>query len=114
MRIHSVNLLIAILVSGLLAYGLTIIDANTLRGTLAVGSFLFFASTLGMAIGVTFDQPRTGVNARVLASSYFVLALGVQLVFAFGWFSQAAYIIATGLLFLSFVLFANTICSANQ
>ena len=114
MRIHPVNFLIALLVSGLLTYGLASVDANTLKGTTSVGGFLFLACTLVAAIGLEFARERTGVNVRVIASLAFVVALALQLVFSFGVFSQASYVIVNGIAFCSFVLVANAIYAAGQ
>jgi hypothetical protein len=114
MRIHPLNLLIALLVSGLLTFGLATAEANTIKGTLAVGSFLMLATTLGTALGVQLDSQRVGVSLRVLSSAYFLAGLVLQLVFCFGQFSQVSYVVTNGVAFLSFLLFANMVYGARH
>ena len=114
MRAHPVNLLVAVLVSALLTYGMANVDANAIQATLAVGSFIFLSCTLGTAIGLEFDQSRTAVNLKTLAGVYFAIGLAVQLVFSFCGFSQTSYVVTNGVAFLTFVLFANTIYRAQQ
>jgi hypothetical protein len=109
MSIHPVNLLIAVLISALLSYGLASMESNSLAGTVAIGSLIFLSVTLGTAIGFSAASPRTTVNVRALAGATFVLGLAVQLVFAFGWFSQTVYVVTTGTLFLIFILAANAL-----
>ncbi|WP_024972609.1 hypothetical protein [Ralstonia pickettii] len=114
MRIHPVNLLIAIVIGALLTYGITSIDANTMKLVTGVGSFIFLAATLGTAFGVTFENGRSGVNIRVLSTLFFVVAVVLNIVFATMGFSQTSYVIASGILFLVFVLVANAIYSSQQ
>lgn len=114
MRVHPLNLLIAVLASALLTYAMTSMDANTIKGSFAVGSFILLSSTLGTTIGLEFHNNRTAVNFKVLAGTYFVLSLVLQIVFCFGLFSQTSYIVTNGVAFLSFVLFANALYSARH
>ncbi|TFW28523.1 hypothetical protein [Massilia horti] len=114
MRVHALNLLIALLVSGLITFGLVSADANTIKGTMAVGSFLFLGCTLGTALGCQVEQPRTAVNLKVLSGTFFVVGLAIQLVFSFGMFSQTSYVITDGVVFLTFILTANAVFGAKQ
>jgi hypothetical protein len=114
MRVHALNLLIALIVSGLLTFGLVSVDANTVKGAMAVGSFVFLGSTLGTGLGLQLEQARTGVNLKVLSGLYFAIGLAIQLVFCFGWFSLTSYVITTGLVFVTFVFSANAIYTAKQ
>lgn len=114
MRAHPLNLLIAVLISALLTYAMTNVDANTIKGSFAVGSFILLSSTLGTVIGLEFYNGRTAVNFKVLAGTYFVLGLALQIVFCFGLFSQTSYIVTNGVAFLSFVLFANALYSIRH
>jgi len=113
-RIHPVNILVAIVVGALLTYGITAFDANTMKLTIGVGSFVFMASTLGAAFGVTFENGRSGVNIRVVGTLFFVMAVALNLAFATLGLSQTSYIVTSGILFLVFVLVANAIYSARQ
>jgi hypothetical protein len=114
MRAHPLNLLIAVLASALLTYAMTTVDANTIKGSFAVGSFILLSSTLGTMIGLEFRNGRTAVNLKVLAGVYFVVGLALQVVFCLGQFSQTSYVVVNGVAFLSFVLFANAVYSARH
>ena len=102
------------LASALLTYAMTNVDANTIKGSFAVGSFILLSSTLGTMIGVEFHNSRTAVNIKVLAGAYFVAGLALQIVFCLGQFSQTSYVVVNGVAFLSFLLFANAVYSARH
>jgi hypothetical protein len=114
MRVHPLNLLIALMAAGLLTFGLASADANTIKGTLAVGSFLVLGSTLGAALGLECLDRRVGVNLRVLSGIFFGISLLLQLVFCFGGFSQTSYVIVNGIVFLGFVLAGSSLVGARQ
>jgi hypothetical protein len=114
MKVHIVNLLIAIVVSALLTYGVLSVDSNSLKGATGFGSFISFAITLALAIGVSFENPRVGVNVKLVSTIFFVVSLCINLLFAFVAFSQTSYVIAVGLMFSLFVLIANSIYGARQ
>ena len=114
MKVHAVNLLIAIAVSILLTYGIVSVDANVLKGAVGLGSFIFLVSTLTMAIGVSFGNPRVGVNVKLVSMIFFAIALCLNLMFAFISFSQTTYIITSGVIFFLYVLVANSIFEARQ
>jgi membrane protease YdiL (CAAX protease family) len=114
MRVHPLNLLIALMVAGLLSFGLASADANAIKGTLAVGSFLLLGSTLGTALGMECFNQRAGVNLRVVSSIFFAIGLLLQLVFCFGQFSQTSYVVVNGIVFLGFVLAGSSVASAPQ
>ena len=113
MKIHATNFLIAAAVCALLTYGIMSIDANSMKATVGIGTFISLASTLALAIGVTFDNARTGTNLRVVAFLFFVGALLLNALFAFAGFSQTGYIITCGIFFLVYVLIANALFSAR-
>lgn len=114
MKVHAVNLFIAVVVSALLTYGIVSVEANTLKVLTGLGSFIFFASTLAVAIGVSFENPRVGVNVKLVAMLFFFGSLCFNLLFAFVSFSQTSYIIVSGLLFSFCVLIANSVRKAQQ
>lgn len=113
MKIHAVKMLIAAAVCALLTYGLMSIDANSIKGTLGIGAFISMASTLALAIGVSFDRARTGANVRVVAVLFFIGALCLNTFFAFSGLSQISYIITCGIFFLLFVLIATALFEAK-
>jgi len=114
MRVHLVNTLVALAVTALITFGISSIDGNTLKGQIGIGSFIFIASTLVFAIGITFDNVRMGINVRLISWIFFVVGLLLNLLFALVAFSQTSYIITSGVVFLIYVLVANSIFSAKQ
>jgi hypothetical protein len=114
MKVHPLNLLIAVLISALLAYGIWSLDANTLKGTTGVGSFVFLASTLACSIGLRFRDGRAGVSVKLLGSLFFVAAFVLNVVLVFTGATQAVYVIICGIAFLLFLLVANGVFSAAQ
>ena len=114
MRIHPLNLLIALLAAGLVTFGLASSDANNIPGTLAIGSFLILGSTLGAAMGLECANPRTGVNLRVVSGLFFTVGLVLQLVFCFAQLSQTSYVVVNGIVFLGFVLASSSVYGARQ
>lgn len=114
MKPHASHCLIAVAIAALLTYGLVNLDANAIKVAIGTGAFISLAGTLALAIGVSFDSPRTGTNLRVVASVFFMGALLLNGVFALAGFSQASYIITSGIFFLLFVLIANAIFTADQ
>lgn len=114
MKVHPVNMLVAITIGALLTYGMTAIDANTMKFTIGIGSFIFMGATLGTAFGVTFENARSGVNIRVVSTLFFLVAVALNLAFALLGLSQTSYVVTSGILFLVFVLVANAIHGSRQ
>lgn len=114
MNINPVNLLAALIVSALLSFGIYSIDnAEPLKMLFTFGSLLFFASTLCLAIGCTFTSTRAGVNIKIVAMIFFILALLFNLLWAIFGFSQTSYIIVGGILFLIYIVVANGVYKAQ-
>ncbi|MDO9191378.1 MAG: hypothetical protein Q7U12_00600 [Undibacterium sp.] len=114
MKINMLNFGIAIGISILLTYGLWSLDANTLKGLIATGSFIFFSSTLGVLFGVTFVHSRVAVNVKMVCALFFIIGLILNIAFAMMSLSQTSYILVAGISFLSFVLIARSIFVAEQ
>jgi hypothetical protein len=114
MKIHATNLLIAAAICALLTYGIISIEANAMKAATGIGSFISLASTLALAIGVSFDNARIGANMRVVAVLFFAASLVMNGLFAFAGFSQTIYIITCGILFLVYVLIANALFTAQH
>lgn len=114
MKIHPVNLLVALVISALLTYGLVSVDGLPYPGLIGVGGFVTLASTLATAIGLQFENPRAGVNVRLVSVLFFA---GLLLFHAGAVFlapSQTVYVITTGIVFMVYVLIANAVHSARQ
>lgn len=114
MKVHPVNLLAALVISGLLSFGLGSLDSNTMKATIGVGSFMFFAITLAMSIGFVFENARSGANVKVVSVVFFVAAILLNFVFGFFSLSQMSYIITSGIFFLLYVVIANAIFGTGQ
>jgi hypothetical protein len=113
MKINPVNVLLAVLVSAIMAFGLWSFDGE-LKNYVAVGAFFFFAGTLLPMIGGGFESARRGLNLRTVSSVFFVLGLMVNGFFAMLGLSATAYVIVSALVFLVYVFLANAIYSARQ
>ena len=114
MKINFVQTIIAIAVSLLIAYGLYSFHDSENKILLSVGSFVFLATALVMAIVASFELPRTTTNIRVVSGIFFVIALISNLIFMFINFSVPSYVIINGILLLVFILIAYSINKAKQ
>lgn len=113
MTLRMTNFLIALAVSGLLAYGIWSLDGS-LRNYIAVGSFAYFAGTLVPAIGIEYEYSRRAANVRVVCGSFFVVGLLANLVYSFVGSSPILYIIGSAICFLLYMFIANAIYSVKQ
>jgi len=114
MKINPLNCLISVLIGALLTYGLVTLNSNTMKLLTGIGAFIFLASTLTSAIGITFSETRKGVNVRILSFVFFTVALFINLFFAILSTSQTGYIVTCGILFLLYLYIAQAIYSAEQ
>ena len=114
MKLNFVQIIIAIAVSLLIAYGLYSFHHSENKVLLSLGSFVFLATTLVITIGVNFEQSRTTTNVRVVSGIFFVISLASNLIFSFFTFSTLSYVITNGILLLIFVLIAYSINKAKQ
>jgi hypothetical protein len=114
MKLNFVPTIIAIALSALIAYGLYSFHDSENKILLSLGSFVFLVTTLVIAIGVNFEQPRTTTNIRVVSGIFFVIALASNLIFSFFTFSTPSYLITNGILLLIFALIAYSINKAKQ
>ena len=114
MKLNFIQTIIAIALSLLIAYGLYSFHDSENKLLLSVGSFVFFATTLIVSIGSSFELTRTTTNVRVVSGIFFVLALISNLIFTFINFSITGYVIINGILFLLFILIAYSINRAKQ
>ena len=114
MKINFVPTIIAIVISLLVSYGLYSFHDSENKILLSAGSFVFFATSLVMAIGANFEHPRTTSNIRTVSGIFFTIALISNLIFTFLNFSVPSYIIINGILWLVFMLIAYSINKAKQ
>lgn len=114
MKPNAVNFGIAILVSALLAYGFYSLAAGDLRYPVATGFFCFAASTLCLMIGVAFERPRTGTNARIVCAVFFLLAIAINLLFAMVPLPQSSYVVTSGVAFAAYLVTVRGVIAAGQ
>jgi hypothetical protein len=114
MKINFVPTIISTAVSLLIAYGLYSFHESENKILLIAGSFVFFATTLIMAIGASFEVARTTTNIRVVSGIFFAIALIGNLIFTFVNFSVPSYVIINGILILVFILIVYLINQAKQ
>ena len=116
MVIKFFNLAIALVLSALFACLLYMCsDFADGKLALAITSFVVFALTTAGAWGVSFENVRSGVNIKVLATVFLVLAAILNLVYAFlTTFSIPLYIILNGILVCIYLLAARWIYSTGM
>lgn len=113
MKINPVNSLVAVLLAALLAYTLWSMGGN-IQNYIAVGSFVFFITTLLPLIGGSYEHPRRAVNLRVVAGVFLALGIAINVLAALLDLSPTAYIISSALAFLIYVFIANAIYNTKQ
>ncbi len=114
MKINFIKTIIAICVSGLIAYGFYSFHPSDNKLILSVGSFFFLALSLLFTISVSFDLPRTTTMVRTVSAIFFVVAFVSNLIFSFFNFSTPIYVIINGIAFMTYVLITYSISRAKQ
>lgn len=113
MQIRLVNFLIAILLSALIAYGLWS-TGSPLKEYIGIGSFLFLSGTLIPAMGIEYEYARRATNVKTSSGLFFVIGLVVNIGCAYINISAITYILTSAIIYLIFVLMANTIYNLKQ
>jgi hypothetical protein len=113
MKIDSVYFMIAVAIGMLLSYGLWTM-AGEMSTFIAIGSVVYLCITLGMAMGVRHDNPRTRVNLSMVSVTFFALGFAINVVFCFVGNAPVTYMLATAISFLIYLAVANFIQNAKQ
>lgn len=113
MKIDTVYFVIAVAIGLLLSYGFWSI-AGELSTYIAIGSMVFLCITLGMAMGVRHENPRTRTNLSVLSSIFFLIGLGINTAFCFLGNIPVVYIMVSAISFLSYLAITNFIQNVRQ
>lgn len=113
MKVNPLNLMIAVLISAVLAYGLWSFE-NDLKNYVAVGGFVFFVGTLAPLIAGRYEYVRNSVNLRTICGAFFLIGLVLHCIFALTALSATSYIITSASAFLIYVFLANAIYGAEQ
>ena len=113
MRPNLGNLLIALTISALIAYGLWA-AGDDLKNYVGIGCFAYLAGTLCPAIGIQYEFQRSALNLRVVCGVFFVLGLAVNIGFALMGSSPTAYILTSAISFLVYLFLGNIIYGTRQ
>jgi hypothetical protein len=114
MKVNFIKSIIAITLSGLIAYGFYSFHISENKLLLSAGSFVFVALTLILTIGISFDLSRTSINVRTVSAIFFLVAMTSNIIFLFVSFSVPLYIISNGILILLYTLITYSILRTKQ
>jgi len=115
MKVNIVPTIIAGAISALLAYALySICRTEGQEILLAIGGFICFFVTFGVALGVRFENSRASVNTAVLGWVFFLTLLISNGIFAFVTLHTPAYVIVNGILLLAFIGITYAVTKAKQ
>ena len=114
MKINFLKSILALAISLLMSYGLFSFKVSENKILLSVGSFIYFAITLITLFSLSFEQPRTTTNIKVISIIFFILGFISNVIFTFINFAIPIYIVLNGILLLLFILIAYTIKSKNE
>lgn len=114
MKINSIKAIIAICVSGLIAYGFYSFHKTDNKLLLSVGSFVFLSLTLLFTLSISFSLSRTTTMIRTVSGIFFAIAFISNLLFSFFNFSTPIYVIINGIALMTYALIAYSISRAKQ
>jgi hypothetical protein len=114
MKVNVLQTVMAIAISGLIAYGCYCINNNKGREILSLFSFTYLAFTSVVAVGVDFEQTRSTINIKVLAGTFFIVGIITNLLFSFFKIVIPLYLIVNGLLLFTFILLSYSIHRTKQ
>lgn len=114
MKINFIKTIIAICVSGLIAYGFYSFHQSDNKLLLSIGGFLFLAPTLLFTISISFDLSRTTTMVRTASGIFFIVAFVSNLTFSFFNFSTPIYVIINGIAVMTYALITYSISRAKQ
>lgn len=114
MKVNFIKSIIAIAVSGLIAYGFYSFHETGNKLLLSLGSFLFLSLTLLFTLSISFAFPRTTTMIRTVSGIFFAFAFVSNLLFSFFSFSTPIYIIINGIAIMTYALIAYSISRAKQ
>jgi hypothetical protein len=95
------------------SYGLVSLG-GTLANYVAIGAFVFVTGTLTPIVAIEFEYVRSAVSLRTLSGVFFIVGVGVNLVFVTLFESAPAYIVISSSIFLMYLFIAYTIYQTRQ
>lgn len=114
MKVNVIPTIIALAISAIISYCFYSWCKSDNQLLLTIGGFVFIATTLVFSMGVSFAQPRTTTNVRVLSATFFVIALISNIVFMLLQFNPPVYILVNGILLLVWLLIVYALKRANM
>jgi hypothetical protein len=114
MKINTIKAIIAICVSGLIAYGFYSFHKTDNKLLLSLGSFVFLSLTLLFTLSISFSLSRTTTMIRTVSGIFFAIAFVSNLLFSFFNFSTPIYVIINGIVIMAYALIAYSIVRAKQ
>ncbi len=114
MKINFIKTLIAICISGLIAYGFYSFHKTDNKLLLSLSSFVFLSLTLLFTLGISFSLPRTTTMVSTVSGIFFAIALVSNLLFSFFNFSTPIYLIINGIALMIYTLVAYSISKTKQ
>lgn len=114
MKINSIKAIIAICVSGLIAYGFYSFHKTDSKLLLSLGSFVFLSLTLLFTLSISFSLSRTTTMIRTVSGIFFAIAFVSNLLFSFFNFSTPIYVIINGIAIMTYALIAYSVSRAKQ
>ena len=114
MKINSIKAIIAICVSGLIAYGFYSFHETDNKLLLSLGSFVFLSLTLQFTLSISFSLSRTTTMVRTVSGMFFAIAFVSNLLFSIFNFTIPFYVIINGIALMTYILIAYTVSRAKQ
>ncbi len=110
MKIDIVKILISLVLSGLVAFGIYAnSEAESTKILLTLMAFCFLAVASVFTFGISDKQGRSSIMIKTTSSLFFVIALIMNVAFSFYPIASEAIIISNGVSFLVYVLIVNSI-----
>lgn len=110
MKIDFLKTLIAIGISGLLAYACyEICDFERVSKVITVGAFITILIPCLLSIGISAKEAKNSVMLKTLSWVVLVVEVASNITFAFFDFNIPVYIILNGILLLLYILIYNSI-----
>ena len=113
MKINISNLLLALGLSGLIAYGFWSLGGDLIN-YVSIGSFLFLAGTLFPAVGIDFELARPSTNLRIVCIVFFCIGFTINLACVLINPAPTFYILLSAISFLVFIFISKSIYAITE
>lgn len=118
MKLNFISMFSAIIIAALITYlfysiGVSHGDKSRLIA-LCISSFICFATTLGIGIGISYPDNKSALNIRTLALLAFFLLLAIHIPMAIFLYNPAFLIVPAAIVLLIFIMSTNTIFKSYE